>query len=468
MRREAVVIARLPAPARDASRRCARGSRDADAVGAAPRGRRARSASPPSAERAAARARRRARRRRLAGARRGRDRARTLRRRRPRSPRFAARCAIRPGRCSKEVDRSSLGRLARRAAGADADRAARATRSPTCGAAPPTRSASCGCAPPPTRCARWLADPDVEVRKAAARALAAIARQLTPEETAGDDPCSDTHSLRALSIVTCLVAPRRPPAPRAPPRPSASPIGTQDTTINCATGGLVVRELNLLEKYLPHDGQYKDVHYDISWKNFTAGAPLTSEMVAHKLDFAPMADFPSVLERRRLQEAGRGAASSSRPLSASVTGGGNGILVPVDSPVQSLRELKGKQISVPFGSTVARHAAARDPRPRLGSRARRRDHHADAGGRRHVRSRPARSTRTPTSCRSPSCSRTAASRARSTTARRSACPPTHGLLVTGAFADKYPEIVVAFLRATLEADRLFAADPEKLSELIQR
>lgn len=27
-------------------------------------------------------------------------------------------------------------------------------------------------------------------------------------------------------------------------------IGTQDTTINCATGGLLIRELNLLPKYL--------------------------------------------------------------------------------------------------------------------------------------------------------------------------------------------------------------------------
>ena len=46
-------------------------------------------------------------------------------------------------------------------------------------------------------------------------------------------------------------------------------------------------------------------------------------------------------------------------------------------------------------------------------------------------------------------------------------PTEHGVLVTGAFAEKYPELVVAFLRASLEADRLFAADPEKLSELIQ-
>ncbi len=41
-------------------------------------------------------------------------------------------------------------------------------------------------------------------------------------------------------------------------------IGTQDTTINCAAGGPVVRELKLLEKYLPREGKYKDVKYEIS------------------------------------------------------------------------------------------------------------------------------------------------------------------------------------------------------------
>jgi NitT/TauT family transport system substrate-binding protein len=75
------------------------------------------------------------------------------------------------------------------------------------------------------------------------------------------------------------------PAPAAAAETIRIAIGTQDTTINCATGGLIIRELKLLEKYLPHGadygGKYQDVRYDVSWKNFTAGAPLTSEMVAH-------------------------------------------------------------------------------------------------------------------------------------------------------------------------------------------
>ena len=58
-------------------------------------------------------------------------------------------------------------------------------------------------------------------------------------------------------------------------------IGTQDTTINCATGGLIIRELKLLEKYLPRDGKYKDAQYDIQWKNFTSGAPLTNDCLLY-------------------------------------------------------------------------------------------------------------------------------------------------------------------------------------------
>src|SRR5438445_13485764 len=82
-------------------------------------------------------------------------------------------------------------------------------------------------------------------------------------------------------------------------------VGTQDTTINCATGGLLIRELKLLEKFLPHDGKYKDVTYDIQWKNFTSGAPLTNEMIAGELDFGAMADFPGSLNGVAFQKAGR-------------------------------------------------------------------------------------------------------------------------------------------------------------------
>jgi len=243
-------------------------------------------------------------------------------------------------------------------------------------------------------------------------------------------------------------------------------IGTQDTTINCATGGLIIRELHLLEKYLPHDGKYKNVQYDIEWKNFTSGAPLTNEMLAGKLDIGVMADFPAAFNGAAFQKAGKKSEFIS-VLSGSTTGSGNGIVVPKSSPVQSLAELKGKTISVPFASTahgmLLRAVAAQGwtvgkdvniitqapevAGPALQSN--KIDAHADFvpfaelfpfrgfarkifdGSQAHV-------------------------------------PTLHGALVVEDYAKKYPEVVVAYLRAAIEANRLVTAEPEKYSELIAK
>ena len=243
-------------------------------------------------------------------------------------------------------------------------------------------------------------------------------------------------------------------------------VGTQDTTINCATGGLLIRELKLLEKYLPRDGKYKDVTYDIQWKNFTSGAPLTNEMVADKLDLGQMADFPGSLNGAAFEKAGKKSIFLS-VLSGSIQGSGNGIVVPLDSKIQALADLNGKQISVPFASTAhgmllrALKANDIDPdrdvtiitqAPEVAGpalQAGKIDAHADfvpfaelfpwRGYARKIYDGAQASAAT-----------------------------FHGSLVSAEFAQKYPEIVVAYLRAALEANRLFAAEPEKYSELIQQ
>lgn len=243
-------------------------------------------------------------------------------------------------------------------------------------------------------------------------------------------------------------------------------VGTQDTTINCATGGLLIRELKLLEKHLPHDGKYKDVTYDIQWKNFTSGAPLTNEMVAGKLDFGAMADFPGSLNGVAFQKAGRKSLFIST-LSGSTKGSGNGIVVPVGSSVQSIAELKGKTISVPFASTshgmLLRAIKAQGWNPETdvniitqapevagpALQANKIEAHADFVP--FAELFPWRGF------------------ARKIFDGSQADAPTfHGGLVDAEYAEKYPEIVVAYLRAALEADSLIAAEPEKYSELISR
>ena len=241
-------------------------------------------------------------------------------------------------------------------------------------------------------------------------------------------------------------------------------IGTQDTTINCATGGLLIRELKLLEKFLPNDGKYKDVTYDIQWKNFTSGAPLTNEMVAGKLDFGAMADFPGALNGVAFQKAGRRSLFIS-VLSGSTKGSGNGIVVPINSSVQSIDDLKGKTISVPFASTshgmLLRAVEAKGWNPQTdvniitqapevagpALQANKIEAHADFVP--FAELFPWRGF------------------ARKIFDGSQANTPTfHGSLVDADYADKYPEIVVAYLRAAIEADRLIAEQPEKYSELI--
>jgi NitT/TauT family transport system substrate-binding protein len=243
-------------------------------------------------------------------------------------------------------------------------------------------------------------------------------------------------------------------------------IGTQDTTINCATGGLLIRELKLLEKYLPRDGRYKGVTYDIQWKNFTSGAPLTNEMVADKLDIGSMADFPGANNGTTFQKAGKQSLFIT-VLSGSTLGSGNGIVVPTASKITSLAELKGRTISVPFASTahgmLLRAVAAQgwDPQkdvniitqaPEVAGpalQANKIEAHADfvpfaelfehRGFARKIFD-----------------------------GAQANAPTYHGSLVAADFAKKHPEVVVAFLRAALEADKLFAAEPEKYSELIEK
>ena len=243
-------------------------------------------------------------------------------------------------------------------------------------------------------------------------------------------------------------------------------IGTQDTTINCATGGLLIRELKLLEKFLPRDGKYKDAQYDIQWKNFTSGAPLTNEMVAGKLDLGSMADFPGSFNGAAFQKAGK-QSQFITVLSGSTQGSGNGIVVPRASSVQSLAELKGKTISVPFASTAhgmllrAVKAQGWDPErdvtivtqaPEVAGsalQANKIEAHADfvpfaelfphRGYARKIFD-----------------------------GSQAGAPTLHGSLVDTDFAKKYPEIVVAYLRAAIEAERLIAAEPEKYSELIAK
>jgi len=243
-------------------------------------------------------------------------------------------------------------------------------------------------------------------------------------------------------------------------------IGTQDLTISCASGGLLVRELGLLDRYLPKTGKYAHVHYEVEWRSYTSGPPISTDLVASKVDMGLMGDFPSVANADAFRKLGKRSLYTAI-ISGSVEGGGNAVLVPADSKVETLADLKGKQISVPFGSSAhgtllrALRDLGWDPEkdvnlisqtPEVGGTALRGhkiDAHADFVP--YTELFPFRKY------------------ARKIYDGSTAHVPTSvGVVVRDDFAERYPEIVVAFLQATLEGDRLFTEEPEKYSEFVQK
>ncbi|WOD40147.1 ABC transporter substrate-binding protein [Nodosilinea sp. E11] len=244
-------------------------------------------------------------------------------------------------------------------------------------------------------------------------------------------------------------------------------IGTQDQVINTAVGGATVRELELLEKHLPTDGKYEGVKYDIQWSSYTSGPPITNKMLANQLDIGLMGDFPAVINLIKFQQEAKDANSVFiGTLAYSPTGAGNAVVVPKDSTATSLADLKGGTISVPFGSAAhgmvlnALTAAGLDPEtdvelisqaPEVGGASLRTgqiDAHADfvpfgelfpfRGFAKKIFD-----------------------------GAQTGVPTLHGITVRSDFAEEHPEIVVAYLKAVLEANQMFREDPEGISTQIE-
>lgn len=242
-------------------------------------------------------------------------------------------------------------------------------------------------------------------------------------------------------------------------------IGTQDTTTNTVTAGIVLKKLGLLDKYLPHTGKYQGVKYNISWLNATSGPPITNNMIAGKLQIGMMGDYPLLVNGATGQQ-----LANQTQLIAVIAynryGSGNGIIVPKDSPYYDITDLKGKIVSVPFGSAAhgmimnALSERGLPPdyfklisqSPEVGSTSlqeKRVDAHADfvpfpellpyRGIGRKIYD-----------------------------GAETGIPTFHGIVVRKDFAEKYPEVVVGYLKAVLAADQWFQSNPVHASEEIEK
>ena len=116
-------------------------------------------------------------------------------------------------------------------------------------------------------------------------------------------------------------------------------VGHQSMCTDTYTAGIVVKELKLLEKHLPKDGKYKDVTYNISWSDYSSGGPITNQMLANKLNYGVMGDYPLIVNGAKFQ-----ATDSLRTLYVAGTGynlkgSGNASVVPVKSDIYEFSEL---------------------------------------------------------------------------------------------------------------------------------
>lgn len=241
-------------------------------------------------------------------------------------------------------------------------------------------------------------------------------------------------------------------------------IGTQNTTTNTVTGGVVIKELRLLEKHLPRTGKYANIEWKLDWQNFTSGPPVTNGMVADKLQIGMMGDYP-LLVNGATGQASRNETQLVAVIAYNAFGAGNGVVVHKDSPYYELADLKGKTVSVPFGSAAhgmmlqAMQARGWDKdfwnlvsqSPEVGTtnlQEKKIDAHGDfvpfaellphRGFARKIFD--GAQTRIPTF---------------------------HGVVVRKDFAQKYPEAVVAYIKALMEANDWVRSNPKLAAQKIE-
>lgn len=242
-------------------------------------------------------------------------------------------------------------------------------------------------------------------------------------------------------------------------------VGHQSMCTDTYTAGIIIKELGLLQKHLPTDGKYADAEYDISWADYSSGGPITNQMLANKLNFGVMGDYPLIVNGAKFQE-----TDSLRTLYVAGTGynlkgSGNAIVVPVESDIYSIDQLKGKEVSTPVGSAAwgmllkamqdnnipTAEYVLKNQSPAVGAAniaAGKIDAHADF------------------------CPWSEIMEFRETGRKiydgsETGVPYLHGVVVREDFAMEYPEVVTAFVKAVYEAGDWVREDPMRAVTMME-
>ena len=242
-------------------------------------------------------------------------------------------------------------------------------------------------------------------------------------------------------------------------------IGHQSMCTDTYPAGVVVKNLNLLERFLPHTGRYRNASYEVVWQDYASGPPITNMMIAGKLQFGVMGDYPLIVNGANFQATGREQSLYVAGTGYNLRGEGNGLVVPVSSDIYGLSGLKGRTSSTPVGSAswgmllkalqdsnLTGDVNIVNQSPPVGAAnvaAGKVDAHADF------------------------CPWTELMQFRGTgrlvyNGVQTGVPYLHGVVVRKDFAEEYPEIVVALIKAMIAGDQWVQADPVRAATDMER
>lgn len=159
---------------------------------------------------------------------------------------------------------------------------------------------------------------------------------------AGDAP---TVRLRSPSFILRDSNPRRPET-------LTLSIGVQNRTIPAIAAGLIMQRLGLLEHFLPKDGRYSATQYQLRWSDFSTGAPIVEGLHSGHLDIGILGDYPLLLSAVQPEHADAQTTRLVSFVSSNPDGSCNAVIVPNQSNLESIEDLRGRVIAVPFKSSA--------------------------------------------------------------------------------------------------------------------
>ncbi|QRY64309.1 ABC transporter substrate-binding protein [Gordonia sp. PDNC005] len=127
-------------------------------------------------------------------------------------------------------------------------------------------------------------------------------------------------------------------------------VGYQSKTINTVTAGTLLRSRGDFERRLDDVTKRTGTKYTVRWEDYDTGAPITTGMIAGKIDLGSMGDYPLLINGSRANGNPATATSILSVTGSSPKGSLNMVVTAPDSPISSIRDLGGKRVSASVGS----------------------------------------------------------------------------------------------------------------------